>query len=536
MAPHPARGRGPDRTFRIPLLEGTALLRAVVDEHDRIVAISQGLLDLVGMRREEATGAPLRLLLSDDSAADAMATLAAHRGDERPFSLEASLRRPRAAPAPFIATALPGVEVGYLEEARDVASGLMLSLQELEESRVFREALQARRDAEQSNAKKARLLGQISHEVRTPMNIIMGYIQLARFGDVGETEASHLDTALSAAETLMSQMSDMLDLSRIESGRLTLSVAPFDLVETLTKIADQVRPRAEALGLGFSVELDPALPRRSLGDQGRIGQILHNYLSNALKFTEAGEVHLRARALAADDDGWRVRIEVEDTGCGITEEDQRALFSAFSRGDQAEHGSVEGWGLGLSICKAIAGVLRADVGVRSVPGQGALFHVEVDLRRERSTPRLDALPERPAPLRLDMPPAAPRRVLLAEDNRRNRQMLSEALSRMGHAVSTVGNGEEAVEACREEEFDLVLMDVRMPRMRGDAAAAEIRAEGRNRTTPIVAVTANSVDDGGESYAAELFDQVMMKPLDLGSVRLLLESLGGRDRLIPDAPG
>lgn len=502
------------------LVEVSPLLRAEVRPDGVVSVISDGLLRAAGLRRADAAGLRFDALLTEESAEAAIDALALRVGGAEIFTLEASLRRAAGRPAPVLMTAMPLRVAGYPVSPADRDS-VLITMQELEHSRVFRDALLARREAELESRRKAQLLAQISHEVRTPMNIIMGYIQLARMGDVGETEARHLDTALAAAETLMTQMSDMLDLSRIESGRVSLSVTPFDPRRWLSKIADQIRPRVEARGLAFLLELDPALPERALGDANRAAQILNNFLSNAIKFTESGTIALRARLLETNPQGWRLRFEVEDTGCGIAENDRRGLFDAFDRGAQTMHGSVEGWGLGLSICQAIAKLLDAEIGLRSEPGAGSCFHVDLNLKREAPPPPSAAKGDAAATSGGE---GRSRKVLLVEDNRTNRHMLAEALSRGGHAVSTAADGAEAVRICESERFDIVLMDVRMPLLRGDEAARRIRRDGKNTTTPIVAVTANSRDDSGENYDPLAFDTVLLKPVNLAAIGALLDRL------------
>lgn len=383
----------------------------------------------------------------------------------------------------------------------------------------YREEVEARRTAERGQAAKSHLLAQISHEVRTPMNVIMGYMQLARSGDIGPAEAAHLDTALSAADTLMTQMTDMLDLSKAEAGRLSPQIAPFDIAAQLRKLADQQGPRIAARGLELKLELDPALPRVACNDCTRILQVLHNFISNAVKFTEKGSVTLRANCLNRTNTGWRVRIEVEDTGRGIPAGDQTHLFDAFSRGGDVE--AVEGWGLGLSICKAMSQMLDADLGVRSEEGRGACFHLELDLARDETAPPEEIAP---APAPDSKAPRRSRLILVAEDNENSRNLLSQALVAMGHSVDSVGDGLAAATRCETVLYDAILMDMRMPRLRGDAAAARIRAEGLNRDTPIIAVTADLKPRNQAAYRDSGIDRMLPKPLDLDAVGGLLDRL------------
>ena len=498
------------------------LLRVVVGRDLRLLLASDPLLAQTGLTRRALASMRFEDLVTEDSAPGARAALLAGLEAGGIFTVEASLRRSGASAAPVIMSAAPLRDVAFTvpEEHRD---GAILTVTPLEDSRVFRKALAARRAAERATAQKAKLLAQISHEVRTPMNIIMGYIQLARDGQVGAAEAKQLDTALSAAETLMKQMGDMLDLSRMDSGGLTLNAVAFNLAEELTRVAEQVGPRAQARGLDFRLELDPALPKAMTGDPVRAMQVVHNFLSNALKFTQSGHVALRAQVLEAREDGWRIRLEVEDTGRGVSQEDRERIFAAYARGEEEERaGTVEGWGLGLSICSAIARLMDAQVSLGGAEGEGATFRFDAPFARpEKETLRPLTAAEALAP-----PVHAPRplQVLVVEDNRRNRFMLGEALARMGHAVSFAEHGAEAVEICAGRRFDVVLMDIRMPIMPGDEAAGRIKRSGLNRDTPIIAVTGNSRDDDGGSYGEAEFDSIMIKPVDLGALRAELDRL------------
>lgn len=507
------------RTSYLSLVDASAMLRVVVGGNGRLLAVSRGVRSAVGLSREDAAALDFQALLSPRSAEEGVAALAAGLRARSSFVFEAELRT-AGAHRPMLMTATP------VELRSDIAGvrafeGFLIKMQELENSRTYREALRARDAAERATAEKARLLAQISHEVRTPMNIIMGYIQLARGGEIGAAEARHLDTALSAAETLMAQMGDMLDLSKIEAGRLRLNIVEFDLGEELGRLGRQMQSRIETRGLEFILDIDPDIPDRMTGDPVRALQVVQNFLTNAVKFTDAGRIALRARLVKRGEDDCLVRLEVEDTGRGIPEALHAEIFTAFDRGGEEKTGTVEGWGLGLSICRAIAGVLGGAVGLRSTPGEGSTFHIDLTFGR----PETPAIQDLDAPA--DAPGAAqgPRRklsVLLAEDNQRNRFMLGEALHRMGHDVTFAADGAQAVSACAARPFDVVLMDIRMPRLRGDQATRAIRQDGANRDTPIIAVTANSRDDLGVAYKEAGFDSMMMKPVDLGALRALLD--------------
>ncbi|MEM8957501.1 MAG: response regulator [Pseudomonadota bacterium] len=395
------------------------------------------------------------------------------------------------------------------------------------------EAVQARAEltrkaaeAEEASRAKSRFLAAMSHEIRTPMNAIMGFAQLLQLSNLDETRRSHVRSILSAGGTLMNLLTDLLDLSLVEEGRMRVEKRPFELSAMLDQVSDWWCSSAREKGLKLTVASERGIPDRIVSDPGRLQQVLNNFLGNAVKFTDAGRISLSLEMVARDGDTARLRFEVSDTGPGMDAEQIALLFKPFVQ-IEADFGKERGgWGLGLSICHNIAEALDAEIGVTSEVGQGSVFFFELPVEI--------AEPEQPAPTR---GPAAPPamtaskalRVLLAEDNAMNQDILRTILHDMGHEVATAANGHEAVDLLGEDRFDLVLMDIMMPGLDGLGATRKIRENADfGDKIPIVACSAHVSKDAQQRYLKAGMDAFVPKPVDRNTLARVIDDvmLGG----------
>ena len=389
-----------------------------------------------------------------------------------------------------------------------------------ERRRVEDQLAHAKDEAQAASRAKSAFLANTSHEIRTPLNGLLGLGRLAQQPDISEAQRrDYLNQMMESAESLSGLISDILDLSKIEAGRLTLETQPFSLRELLASIRLAYLTLAQARGLSFAVEIDPALPAWVFGDPLRTRQILSNYLTNALKFTEQGGITVSVQALAANAQGsageW-VRIEVRDTGPGVAVEQQRRLFQPFTQADESTTRRFGGTGLGLSICRELATLMGGEVGVHSVPSEGASFWAELPL------------PAAPAPLvhqPRDTRSAGPaqaalqgRRVLVAEDHPVNMLIAVAQLEQWGMEVAQASDGRQAIEAVRAaasvgKPFDIVLMDVQMPVMGGHDATRELRRHFTAEQLPIVALTAAALVSERDDALAAGMNDFLTKPID-----------------------
>jgi two-component system sensor histidine kinase EvgS len=400
--------------------------------------------------------------------------------------------------------------------------------------RAEAELREAKEVAEQASRAKDSFLANISHELRTPLNLVLGFASLLRRGARNERERHWLDGISSAGRTLSTLIDDLLDLSRIEAGRLPLSPAPTDPRVLLEEVEAMFAQPAADKGLGLSVEIDPEVPALLVLDERRLRQILVNLVGNALKYTDAGRIRLHAEAERVGPDRVGLRIAVHDTGRGIDLRDQPSLFEPFDQGALVT--AAGGAGLGLAISRRLARLLGGDIEVSSTPGHGSTFSVVLN-DVITAPPPVEVLP-RPVPrgehVRL---PAA--RVLIVDDRTDNRDLLRHFLHGQPLEIIEAGDGAAALELARVRHPDLILMDLAMPGMDGLSATRQLRQWPQTAAVPILAVTAAAVRDN-EHKLREAFDAVLRKPFTreelLGHLaRWLAGGVAADDHAAADAP-
>ena len=401
--------------------------------------------------------------------------------------------------------------------------GTIWIMEDVTEKRRVEAALaQAKDEAQAANRAKSAFLANTSHEIRTPLNGLLGLARMLQQPDLDEaTRREYLDQMLDSAESLSGLISDILDLSKIEAGRLTLESLPFALRDMLATMRLAYLTLAQARGLAFQIEVAEDVPAWVVGDPVRTRQILSNYLTNALKFTQAGSVAVRVTKL----DEERLRIEVSDTGPGIDPALHERLFQPFTQADESTTRRYGGTGLGLSICRELATLMGGTVGVHSVPGQGSTFWAELPL------------PGAPTPISTQLREARDNqdlqglRVLMVEDNPVNMMIAVALLEQWGLEVSQASDGAQAVEAINAQAsmgkpFDAVLMDVQMPVMSGHEATRQVRRRFSAAELPIVALTAAAlVSERDEALAAGM-NEFLTKPIDAPRLRATLVRLIG----------
>lgn len=392
--------------------------------------------------------------------------------------------------------------------------------------RMENELVKAKEAAEAASLAKSEFLANMSHEIRTPLNGIMGMIQLLESGARDEEQHRTCAMALQATGRLTRLLSDILDLSRVEAGKMQMRIEPFNLRDALGQSVDLFNPIAMQAGLEFRHHFDPALPEFVVGDSVRFQQVLMNLIGNAFKFTTKGFVAVEAHPLPShESDSVRVLFSVADSGRGIEDAALSALFQPFSqvtRGFTRDH---QGAGLGLAITKRLIALMGGTMAVESEPGCGTTFSFSLSFKTAPGATTVpEALGEVPSPSR-------PVRILLAEDDEVTIFATRALLTRAGYEVSVARTGHEAVSLLREQDFGLVLMDVQMPGMDGVEATRIIRSDpglGDKRSIPIIALTAFAMDGEKEIFLAAGMDGYVAKPVGMKDLTRAIDAvLSGR---------
>ncbi|HXA39704.1 MAG TPA: ATP-binding protein [Phenylobacterium sp.] len=398
-------------------------------------------------------------------------------------------------------------------------------LVELSTHDALREALTeltiAKDAAEEANVMKSEFLSNMSHEIRTPLNGVLGMAQVMAMGELSDVQRAHLDVVQKSGATLLSVLNDLLDLSKIEAGKMELEQAPFDIGEVVSGAYATFTSIANAGGVSFSMSIAQEAAGLWRGDSVRVRQVLYNLISNALKFTPSGEVRVEIEG-APSDAGKALLISISDTGIGIAPEVLPKLFEKFVQADSTMTRRFGGTGLGLTICRQIVELMGGAITVESRLGDGTVFRVILPL------PWLGpaaVLPSPPAPIDGDGESAAAfslegLRVLAAEDNATNQLVLNTVLQSLGVRPVFVENGRQAVEAWARGRFDLILMDIQMPLMDGVAATREIRRLERETgavRTRIVALSANVMTHQVAEYLAAGMDAHLAKPIQVAKL-------------------
>lgn len=494
----------------------------------RIVFVNQAFTDITGYETGEVLGKSPRFLQGDETDAKALRrisqalhrqmpireTLLNYKKDGQIFYLDLSIY-------PLYDTF--GNITHFAAIERDVTTQILLQ----------QETNLAKEEAEAASRAKSEFLANMSHEIRTPLNGIIGMLQLLQTTGLDEEQGEYAKVGLQASKRLTNLLSDLLNLSKIESGAIELYESPFRFVDIERFIRELFEPVATQKGLQLNIAVDDSMPATLIGDAIHLQQILSDLIGNAIKFTHFGHVDVEARFVpATQGKGASLRFTISDTGIGIPEALHDRLFEPFAQAEANYTRSFQGAGLGLAISQKLVSLLGGEISLVSDVGKGATFDVTIPVKLLPA----DAL--RQAPAQLAQQPAT-FRILLAEDDAVNQITCVRMLEKLGHSVHAAANGEEVMRSLANDTYDAILMDIQMPEMNGVQATKAIRggeAGPQARDIPIIAMTAYAMVGDKETFLEAGMNDYLAKPLDIHDMQKTLQRvIAQSSKTMPDSP-
>ncbi|QMU29739.1 PAS domain S-box protein [Adhaeribacter radiodurans] len=478
------------------------------DEENNVVLMSPSVQEMLGYEPEEVIGMPATGFYAYPEELLDLTRKLKHEGSIRNF--ETNLVSKSGAIIPFLINAhllkdKAGNHLGIEGVGRDMT--------ELKQTQT--ELIRAKEVAESSLQAKTLFLANMSHELRTPMNGIIGMIDLLHGTETSEEQSEYIDTLRKSSAALLAILNDILDLSKIQAGKLQLNETGVDLYYALEKIHSLFTNRANLKDLEFSYSITPHTPRYIITDETRLLQILSNLTSNAIKFTNAGKVTIHINSISSDGEMYTIMFRIKDSGIGITDDDKKLLFTNFTQLDNTSTKTFGGTGLGLAISKQLSELLGGEIGVESVYGQGSTFWFTIRCLAANAR-EIEEIIKGNEPGGKTQPSTSVLEeeayVLLVDDNSINQKVAQKLLTKIGCRVELASNGFEAIDKAISNTYDLIFMDIQMPEMDGVEATGHIKNQLGSKCPPIVAMTAYSMKDDAEKFMAQGLDDYVSKPV------------------------
>jgi PAS domain S-box-containing protein len=521
------------------IFENLQDIYARIDRKGRITMISPSVFKRMGYTPDEVLGQPITNFFIDEKAIRHAMFKLGRNHSLRNF--EASMRRKDGTERQFMFNMLM-LEAGPGEATRDSDSVVAVLARDITElKRQSAELVKAKDEAERSLKVKEQFLANMSHEIRTPMNGIIGMVDLINDTQLDEEQRSYVKTVKRSSETLLNILNDILDLSKIEAGKMVLHEAPVAFQEIFEKLIALFGQQANSKNNELTYHLAPELPQFVIADQTRLLQILSNLTSNAIKFTENGLIRVEASLISKRGKFNRIRVAVKDSGIGISPQNINLLFNSFSQVDTSSRKSFGGTGLGLAISKELAHLMKGEVGVESTVGMGSTFWFIIELKETAISPTQQTTEVAEIALANFFSTYHPN-VLLVDDNAVNRKVASEILRKAGCVVTTADSGPAAIQAVKERAeglghgvgFDVIFMDIQMPDMDGVETTRRLREQFGRQLPTIVAMTAYSMREDRERFISQGLDDYIAKPIRAQSLIAKVKEIADANRAKQEA--